>query len=89
MHKLREVMLHKDLEEVTSKQLRLQLEMEMEMDLKDYRGYLDQQMLRILGQMERPSEILDYLYLVGCLSSGIWVYDRWLLCCDGCEKENY
>lgn len=67
MHKLREVMLHKDLEEVTSKQLRLQLEREMEMDLKEYRGYLDQQMLRILGQMERPSAILDYLYLVSLL----------------------
>lgn len=65
VQKLRDVMLHVDLEEVTSKQLRLQLEEEMKMDLKDYRGYLDQQMLRILGQMERPSRILDYLYLVG------------------------
>ena len=60
-------MLHQDLEEVTSKQLRLQLEREMSMDLKEYRGYLDEQMLRILGQMERPSEIIDYLYLVSCV----------------------
>ena len=35
------------------------------MDLTEYRGFLDQQMLRILGQMERPSQIFDYLYLVG------------------------
>ena len=62
--KLREVMLHQDLESVTCKQLRLLLEKEMNMDLKEYRGFLDQQMLRILGQMERPSQIFDYLYLV-------------------------
>ncbi len=62
--KLREVMLHQDLEEVTCRQLRLLLEEQMHMDLKEYRGFLDQQMLRILGQMERPSQIFDYLYLV-------------------------
>ena len=62
--KLREIMLHQDLEEVTSKQLRLLLEEEMKIDLTKYRGFLDQQMLRILGQMERPSQIFDYLYLV-------------------------
>lgn len=64
IHKLREVMLRHDLEEVTCKQLRLLLEKEVNMDLKEYRGFLDQQMLRILGQMERPSQIFDYLYLV-------------------------
>lgn len=70
--KLREVMLHQDLEEVTCKQLRLLLEEEMKMDLKKYRGFLDQQMLRILGQMERPSQIFDYLFLVcGCRKRGI------------------
>lgn len=62
--KLREVMLNVDLEEVTCKQLRLLLEKEMSMDLNEYRGFLDQQMLRILGQMERPSQIFDFLYLV-------------------------
>jgi len=62
--RLREVMLQADLAEVTCKMLRLQLEKEMQMDLKEYREFLDQQMLRILGQMERPSQIFDYLYLV-------------------------
>ena len=56
--------MHVDLEEVTSKQLRLSLESEIGMELKEYRGFLDHQMLRILGQMERPSEIYNYLYLV-------------------------
>ena len=65
VNKLRDIMLQMDLEEVTSKQLRMQLEREMSMELSEYKGFLDQQMLRILGQMERPSEIYDYLYLVG------------------------
>ena len=64
MSKLREVMLHEDLEEVTSRQLRLKLEKEVDMQLSEYREFLDRHMLRILGQMEQPSEILDYLYLV-------------------------
>lgn len=62
--KLRGVMLHEDLEVVTSRQLRQKLEKEMDMTLNDYREFLDRHMLRILGQMERPSKILDYLYLV-------------------------
>ena len=62
--KLREMMVHSNLEVVTSKQLRIQLELQVNMELKDYRGFLDQQMLRILGQMERPSQIFDYLFLV-------------------------
>lgn len=57
-------MLHCDLEEVTSLQLRRKLEEEMERDLKEYRGFLDQQMLVILGQLEKPSQIHEYLYLV-------------------------
>ena len=57
-------MLHEDLEEVTSRQLRLKLEEETGMELRDYREFLDRHMLRILGQMEQPSKILDYLYLV-------------------------
>ena len=56
-------MLHCDLEEVTSRQLRLQLEEEMQLDLREYKGFLDQQMLIILGQLERPSRIHEYLYL--------------------------
>ena len=67
VNKLRDIMLQMDLEEVTSKQLRMQLEQEVKMELSEYKGFLDQEMLRILGQMERPSEIFDYLYLVSLL----------------------
>eukprot|EP00731_Ephydatia_muelleri_P023353 Em0015g936a len=63
VNRLREIMLGVDLEEVSSKQLRLKLEEEMKMDLKAYREFLDQQMLVILGQLEKPSKICDYLYL--------------------------
>ena len=63
-HKLRQIMLEQDLEETTSKQLRLLLENEVGMELKEYREFLDRQMLRILGQMERPSQIYEYLFLV-------------------------
>ena len=64
VNNLRSVMLHVDLEEVSSRQLRLRLEEEMRLNLNEYRGFLDEHMLIILGQMESPSQIFDYLYLV-------------------------
>lgn len=80
-------MLQMDLEEVTSKQLRMQLEREMSMELSEYKGYLDQQMLRILGQMERPSEIYDYLFLVSRVVR--WLTSRGSVCKgDGGIVEN-
>lgn len=57
-------MLHCNLEDVTSLQIRRKVEEELKMDLKEYRGFLDQQMLVILGQLEKPSRIHEYLYLV-------------------------
>ena len=62
--RLRGVMLHEDLEEVTSRQLRDKLEKEMDRELSEYREFLDRNMLMILGQLEQPSKILEYLYLV-------------------------
>ena len=66
-------MLHEDLEEVTSRQLREKLEKEMGMELTEYREFLDRHMLRILGQLEQPSKILDYLYLVCWGREGRWL----------------
>ena len=37
---------------------------DLQMDLREFKSYLDQEMIRIMGQMESASEILDYLYLV-------------------------
>ena len=63
-YKLRELMLHEDLEAVSVKQLKKKVEEEVAMDLSPYNAFLDQQMMVILKQMEKPSKIYDYLYLV-------------------------
>ena len=57
-------MLHENLEEVSVKQLKKKVEEAVAMDLKPYNAFLDQQMMVILKQMEKPSKIYDYLYLV-------------------------
>ena len=64
VQQLRKIMLEMDLEEATSRMLRTRLEKDMAMNLNEYKAFLDIQMLRILGQMERPSQIHEYLYLV-------------------------
>lgn len=33
------------------------------MNLKEYKEFIDHEMLIILGQMDKPSQIFDYLYL--------------------------
>lgn len=33
------------------------------MDLKEYKEYIDSEMLKVLGEMDCSSKILDYLYL--------------------------
>ena len=79
--RLRGIMLHEDLEEVTSRQLRGKLEEQLEIQLTEYREFLDRHMLQILGQLEQPSKILDYLYLVcesyycsGCMCLCVSIY---------------
>lgn len=52
-----------DLEQVTSKEIRNKLEKYFQRDLSDYKSYIDKEMIRIMGQLEEPSKILDYLYL--------------------------
>lgn len=61
--KLREVMISVDLEQVTSKEIRSELEAQLGRDLSDYKSFIDKEMIRIMGQLEEPSKILDYLYL--------------------------
>ncbi|RWS21286.1 protein phosphatase Slingshot-like protein [Leptotrombidium deliense] len=61
--KLKEVMMEVNLDEVTSKDIRTRLELNLEMNLNEYKSYIDQEILTILGQMESPSEICEYLYL--------------------------
>ena len=44
-------------------QLRTELEKVFQRDLREYRGYIDTEMLLILGQLDSPTLIKDYLYL--------------------------
>uniref|UniRef100_S4RHN7 protein-serine/threonine phosphatase n=1 Tax=Petromyzon marinus TaxID=7757 RepID=S4RHN7_PETMA len=61
--KLREIMMQKDLENITSKEIRTELEMLMNCNLKEYREFIDNEMIVILGQMDGASEIFDHVYL--------------------------
>lgn len=53
----------KDLENVTCKEIRTELEKKLSCNLKEYKEYIDNEMLLILGQMDKASHIFDYLYL--------------------------
>ncbi|RZF42561.1 hypothetical protein LSTR_LSTR001356, partial [Laodelphax striatellus] len=61
--KLKEIMMTVDLDEVTSKQVRTQLEAALLMDLGEYKPFIDQEMLVILGQMDAATEIFPHVYL--------------------------
>ncbi|CAN7941707.1 unnamed protein product, partial [Ixodes pacificus] len=61
--KLKELMMSVDLDEVTSKFIRTRLEEELDMSLREFKPFIDQEMLTILGQMDAATEILEYLYL--------------------------
>ncbi|XP_078393847.1 protein phosphatase Slingshot homolog 1-like, partial [Cetorhinus maximus] len=60
---LRTIMVDMDLEKATSKEIRTALELYMKQDLKEYKGFIDNEMLLVLAQMDKPSKIFDYLYL--------------------------
>lgn len=61
--KLKELMMSVDLDEVTSKFMRSRLEEELGVSLQEFKPFIDQEMLTILGQMDAATEILEYLYL--------------------------
>ncbi|XP_005165255.1 protein phosphatase Slingshot homolog 1 isoform X1 [Danio rerio] len=61
--KLRSIMMCQDLENVTSKEIRNELEQQMNCNLKEYKEFIDNEMLLILGQMDKATLIFDHLYL--------------------------
>ncbi|KAM4627179.1 uncharacterized protein ssh2a isoform 2-T2 [Polymixia lowei] len=61
--RLREIMMQKDLENVTCKEIRTELEMQMVCNLRDFKEFIDNEMIVILGQMDSPTEIFDHVYL--------------------------
>uniref|UniRef100_A0A1B6C0Y3 protein-serine/threonine phosphatase n=1 Tax=Clastoptera arizonana TaxID=38151 RepID=A0A1B6C0Y3_9HEMI len=60
---LKEIMMTVDLDEVTSKQVRTRLEEVLDMDLVEYKPFIDQEMLVILGQMDAATEIFPHVFL--------------------------
>uniref|UniRef100_A0A4W5Q2E5 protein-serine/threonine phosphatase n=1 Tax=Hucho hucho TaxID=62062 RepID=A0A4W5Q2E5_9TELE len=61
--RLREIMMQKDLENVTSKEIRTELEIQMVCNLREFKEFIDNEMIVILGQMDSPTEIFDHVYL--------------------------
>ncbi|XP_060743648.1 protein phosphatase Slingshot homolog 2 isoform X2 [Tachysurus vachellii] len=61
--RLREIMMQKDLENVTSKEIRSELEMQMVCNLREFKEFIDNEMIVILGQMDSPTEIFEHVYL--------------------------
>ncbi|OCT94007.1 hypothetical protein XELAEV_18011670mg [Xenopus laevis] len=61
--KLREIMMQKDLENITSKEIRTELEMQMVCNLREFKEFIDNEMIVILGQMDSPTEIFDHVFL--------------------------
>uniref|UniRef100_A0A4W3INA6 protein-serine/threonine phosphatase n=1 Tax=Callorhinchus milii TaxID=7868 RepID=A0A4W3INA6_CALMI len=61
--KLREIMMQKDLENITSKEIRTELEMQMGCTLREFKEFMDNEMIVILGQMDSPTEIFEHVYL--------------------------
>ena len=49
---------------VSSLKIRNILEEETQMELKEYRSFIDEEMITILGQMDSASKIFDHVYLV-------------------------
>lgn len=61
-------------------QIRNELEKQMSCNLKEFKEFIDNEMLLILGQMDKPSLIFDHLYLVSSRGSGpasgrAWPFD--------------
>ena len=60
---LRKIMKQVDLDEITSKSIRLQLENDLKQNLEEFKSFIDEEILLILGQMDQASKIFDFLYL--------------------------
>ena len=60
---LKEIMMSVDLDEVTSKYIRSRLEEQLDVDLREYKSFIDQEMLVILGQMDEATEVFSHVYL--------------------------
>ncbi|XP_071446380.1 protein phosphatase Slingshot [Hetaerina americana] len=60
---LKEIMMSVDLDEVTCKWLRGRLEEMLGVHLSEYKAFIDEEMLTILGQMDAATPVFDHVYL--------------------------
>ncbi|XP_042738112.1 protein phosphatase Slingshot homolog 3 isoform X5 [Lagopus leucura] len=60
---LRDVLTSADLESITSKEVRTELERRMGHSLEQHKDFIDNEMLLVLAQMDRPSHIFPHIYL--------------------------
>lgn len=60
---LKEIIVQLDLDEVTSKYIRTRLEEHLDMNLTEYKSFIDEEMLKILKQLDAPTKIFDHVYL--------------------------
>ena len=61
--KLREIMKTVDLDDITSKSIRLSLEAGLNKKLDEFKAFIDEEILLILGQMDPASKIFDFMFL--------------------------
>merc|ERR1712106_552125 len=61
--RLRVIMKTVDLDDVTSKAIRIKLENDLNQDLEEFKAFIDEEILLILGQMDPASKIFDFMFL--------------------------
>jgi len=61
--KLREIMRTVDLDDITTKSIRLRLESDLNEKFEELKAFIDEEILLILGQMDPASRIFDFLFL--------------------------
>ncbi|MBN3292293.1 SSH1 phosphatase, partial [Polypterus senegalus] len=69
---LRKIMSTKDLECITSKEIRSELEHRTGSDMREHREFIDNEMMIIMAQMDKPSKIFDYLFLGSEWNAANW-----------------
>ncbi|KAJ0050210.1 hypothetical protein NL108_014057, partial [Boleophthalmus pectinirostris] len=60
---LREIMMTEDLDNLTCRMIHNALSTKVGFDIRPFKEYIDNEILVTLAQMDKPSQIFDYLYL--------------------------
>ncbi|KAK7922778.1 hypothetical protein WMY93_009680 [Mugilogobius chulae] len=60
---LRDVMMTEDLDNLTSRMIHTALNNRLGFDIRPFKEYIDNEILVTMAQMDKPSQIFDYLYL--------------------------